>query len=514
MNSIYKSIAALLCAGTLLLSSCYKDDSNEDLVPVNKIGLSDPLTAAQMVVYQGDSLKLKPVLSQSLQKNLDDLEFTWLVYNSNGAVSLAAPREEIAKTYELKILLRPDLFTLGEPFILRLEAKDKQTGVSSYINYSILVGNKYATGWLVLEDKAGKGDLSFIFQDYTAEHGIYNDRNTAPITGPRKLEISTFPITDDISATGKRLYILAEQGSQEYNYLTMVKKFDYSFLFFSAPSVINPTVMTWTSQYTYSGVRSASLGIAINNGKLHSNLVGGFPGIKKWGDIALNPQGNRNYSLAPFVVGGETFPAIVYDNTDKRFYRVQAYNPTPVAGTLEAFPSGASTGVSSVFDMNNVGMTMLFQDSADVVNDYNAIMKDADGQPYLLRYKTKNSTAAPVITLGKTAMNAPGILNYSAASGSTSTPHIYYGNGNVLSRYETSSNTVVETYNFPAGEQITSIKYAKNFIDRSGAKLAVATWNGTEGKVYYFPINTVGAIGAYNKLVTGFSKIVDIVYKY
>ncbi|MEJ2882170.1 PKD-like family lipoprotein [Pedobacter sp. GR22-6] len=514
MNLTYKSISGLLFIGIITLSSCYKDDSNKEIQPINQIGLTDSKTASQMIVFQGDSLKLKPTLSQSMAQNQENLEFTWLLYNNNGAVSLAAPREELAKTYELKIQVKAETFTLGEPFILRLRVKDKKTEVSSFINYSILVGNKYATGWLLLEDKSGKGDLSFVFTDYTAEHGIYRDRNTADITGPKKLEITTFPVTDDISTTGKRMYILSDQGSQEYNYLTMVKKFDYSFLFFSAPAVQKPTVMTWTSQYTYSGVRSAAIGVAINDGKLHSNLVGGFPGVKKWGDVALNPQGNKNYSLAPYAVGGETFPAIVYDNTDKRFYRVQGYNPTPVAGTLEAFPSGASTGVSSVFDMNNVGMTMLFQDSADVVNDYNAIMKDANNLPYLLRYKTKNSTSAPVITLAKTAMNAPGILNYSAASGSTSTPHIYYGVGNALSRYETSSNAVVETYNFPAGENITAIKYAKAFIDRTGSKLAVATWNGTEGKVYYFSINTVGNIGTYTNVVKGFGKIVDLVYKY
>ncbi|TKC05975.1 PKD-like family lipoprotein [Pedobacter frigoris] len=514
MKFNYINIITLLFFGTVLLSSCYKDDSNTNIETINKVELSDPKTASQIIIYQGDSLKLKPTLSQSMAQNIENLEFTWLLYNNNGAVSLAAPRDEIAKTYELKIVVKPDVFTLGEPFIVRLKATDKQTGVSSYLNYNVMVGNKYAIGWLVLEDKAGKGDLSFIFTDYNAEHGIYNDRNTAAIIGPRKLEISPFPVTDDISATGKRLYILADQGSQEYNYLTMIKKFDYSFLFFSTPAVINPTVMTWTSQYTYSGVRSPALGVAINDGKLHSNLVGGFPGVKKWGDIALNPQGNRNYSLAPFAVGGETFPAIVYDNIDKRFYRIQAYNPTPVAGTLEAFPAGASTGVSSVFDMNNVGMTMLFQDSADVINDYNAIMRDSGNQPYLLRYKTKNTTAAPVITLAKTAINAPGILNFSAAAGSTSTPHIYYGTGNALFRYETSSNAVVETYNFPAGENITSIKYAKYFIDKTGAKLAVATWNGTVGKVYFFSINTVGAIGTYTNMVTGFNKIIDIAYKY
>lgn len=512
-NKIY-SILALI--GVLFFSRCSKDDSNKDIIPVNKIGVTDPKSATQIVIFQGDSLKLKPTLSQSMQKNLDQLEFTWILYNSNGAVSLAAPRVEMSKDYEFKFLVKADPFVLGEPFILRLGVKDKASGVSSYLNYSLLVGNKYGTGWMLLEDKAGKGDLSFVFPDFTAERGIYTDRNSSVITGPKKLEITTFPVTDDISVTGKRLYILADNGSIEYNYLTMVKKFDYGFLFFSVPAVQSPSLLTWTSQYTYSNVRSPSLGLAINNGHLHSNLVGGFPGVKKWGDVALNPSGNKNYSLAPYAVGGESYPGIVYDNTEKRFYRIQAYNPNPVAGTLEAFPSGSTSGVSdpAIFDMNNVGLTMIFQDSADVVHQYNSIMKSADNTPYLLRYKTVNTTASPIITLQKTLMNAPGILNFSAAAGSTLTPHIYYGNANVLSRYETSSNAIVDTYNFPAGENITSIKYAKYSSDRTGARLAVATWNGTTGKVYYFTISTTGSIGSYTNVVTGLNKVVDMAYKY
>ena len=506
------NVLALLFVATI--TGCYKDDSNNDIRPVNNIALSDPKAGAQLVVYQGDSLKLKPALTQTMKDNLGQLEFTWIVYNSNGAVSLAAPRVELSKSYELKYLVKGDPFILGEPYVVRIAVKDKETGVTSYLNYNILIGNKYGTGWMTLEDKSGKGDLSFIFPDYTAEHGIYTDRNTAVITGPKKLEITPYPVSEDISPTGKRIYILAENGSQEYNYLTMVKKFDFSFEFFNAPSVQKPVVMTWLSQYVYSGVRSASLGIVINDGKLHSNLVGGFPGVKKWGAVALNPAGNLNYSLAPFAVGGESYPAVVYDNLSKRFYHIVAYNPTAVAGSLQAFPSGSTSSVSTVFDMNNVGMTMAFQDSSEVMNEYNAVMKSDDNQPYLLRYKTKNTVSAPNLTLEKKLMNAPGILNHTAAAGSTSTPHLYYGVGNIISRYETSSNLVVETYNLPAGENVTAMKYAKYSSDRTGPKLAVATWNGTEGKVYYFNINNVGSIGAYTHVVTGFAKIVDLVYKY
>lgn len=511
----------IIFAGVLLtmsvISSCYKDDSNIDIQPINEIKLTDPAVGTQIVKFHGDSLKLKPTLSQSMTNRMDEFEFKWVFYQNNGSVSLASPRNEISNEFELKTVISGAEFALGEPYVFRLEVKDKKTGVASYINYNLLVGNRYTVGWLVLEEKTGAaGDLSFIFPDNTAEHNIYSSRNTTPLVGPRKLEITPFSVGDDISTTGKRLYILAQSGSQEFNYLTMVKKFDYSFLFFKAPTTINPTVLTWTSQYIYSGVRSPSLGIAINDGKLHSNLVGGFPGVKKWGDIAQNPDKNQNYSLAPFVVGGPTYPAIVYDNTSKRFYHIQAYNPSPVAGSLEPFPSGSTSNVSNpdVFNMNNVGMTMIFQDSTAVLHDYNAVMKSDDNRAYMLRYKTTNTTAAPIITLEKKLMDAPGILTYSAAVASTLTPMLYYANGNLLKRYETTSQTVRETYSLPAGETVTAMKFAKTMSGLQGPRLVIATWNGTVGKVYFFSPDPLGQIGAPTNTVTGFAKIVDLAYKY
>lgn len=508
INKKFSSV--LLLTGMVILSSCYKDESTLALTELNKVGLSDPKTLATIDVYQGQELNLKPTLSQSMNDKIDQLTFEWSVYDNSSTSSYVVPEAIISTEYELKYLVNGDPFTLGQRYLLRLTVTDKTTGLSSFLNYTILIANKYGTGWLVLEDKAGKGDLSFVFTDNSVEHGIYSDRNTAPLTGPKKLELTPFAITDDISASGKRLYILAENGSQEYNYLTMVKKFDYSFLFFSAPSVIKPQVMTWTSAAVNSANRYGGLGVAINNGKLHSNLVGGFPGIKKWGDIAFNAEGNTNYELAPFVTGGNSYPAIVYDNLSKRFFSVRGYSPTPIAGSLETFPSAASTE----FDMNNVGMTMIFQDSADVVKDFNAVMKSDDNQAYLLRYKTDKTDAAPRITISKKLMNAPGILNYTAASGSTSTPHLYYGNGNTVSSYETSSNTVVETYVFPAGEEVTSIKYAKYTSGSTSARLLVGTWNGTEGKLYYFTLSTSGGMGNYTNVFNGFGKIVDLAYKY
>lgn len=485
-------------------AGCIKDSSNESLSPIDELAVADPKADQTFTIFQNEILNLKPTITQSSGTDLSNLSFKWLAYDNSPQSNYTLPRSVLSEEYELNVIVNEPVFTLGQNYVIRLEVKNNVTGISEYFNYQVLVGNKYEKGWLILEEKAGQGDLSFIFPDNTTESNIYTTRNETPLIGPRRLEVSKNQITDDMSIPGKRLYILADQGSQEYNYLTMVKKFDFSYLFFSPPPVEDPQRMYWGN----------GLGIAINNHKFHSNLVGGFPGIKKWGDVALTERNDADYSLAPFVASGSSYPAIVYDNLHKRFYHVRAYNPSPVAGSLEVFPSGGTTGVSSVFEMNDVGMTMVFLDSAAVLNEYNAIMKTDDNQPYLLRFKTVNTAQAPNITLEKSSITAPGILDYTAATGSTTTPHIYYSNGSTVVNLETSSKAVVQQYDMPAGESVTFMRYVKSTADSNIPQLVVATWNGQEGKVYFFPISSNGNISQPSDTFAGFDRIVDIIYKF
>ncbi|HTG57541.1 MAG TPA: hypothetical protein VL943_14790, partial [Niabella sp.] len=113
------------------------------------------------------------------------------------------------------------------------------------------------------------------------------------------------------------------------------------------------------------------------------------------------------------------------------------------------------------------------------------------------------------------AMNAPGIVNATALASSTLTPHIFYAVGNKLHKYETTSNVSSEVFNLPAGETVTQMDYVRAAAGTGLQRLVVATWNGTEGKVYYFNISSVGDLGSnYTQVFNGFKKIIDFVYKY
>ncbi|MGV3766527.1 MAG: PKD-like family lipoprotein [Chitinophagaceae bacterium] len=499
MKSLFKIGTFLITGLCLAFAGCYKDDSTEANIQINELSLSDTAASKRINILFNDTLKLKPVLSQALGSDVSRLKFVWKAYDNSATQSYIVPFDTLGYAHELKAFIEAP-FVLGSDYRVTLTVTDTVAQTSAFISYNITINNIYGQGLMVLEDKAGTGDISFIFPDQSVEHGLYTKLNTTPLIKPRKLELTPFGVTDDISSSGKRLYILAESGSQEYNYTTMMKKFNFDVLFFNPPAVMNPQRITWVSSSTNLNSMSASLGVAINNNWVHSNLVGGFPGTKKWGAATVTPgqSGNLNYSLAPYIAGGTTYTAVVYDNLGKRFWSVGGNN-------LVAFPSTASTE----FDMNNVGMEMIFMDSASVVRNYNAVMKGSDGFPYLLRF----TTAANPATLGKLQMNAPGILSLKAATGATLTPHLYYSGDNVIRKYETTSNTTTDAYTFPASEQITFMKYQKAIPNGTGSRIMVATWNGTEGKLYYFPTTLTGELEPYTNVFSGFGKIVDAAYK-
>jgi hypothetical protein len=491
------TISSLLLA--VLMAGCYKDKGNYDYIAINKLSVSDTTNPVNLAITLGDSLKIKPVIEQSITKNEDSLSYEWMVFDNSPASSYAMPKVVLSTSRNLAIVVKDPPFALGQNYRLTYRVTDRNTGVSTAIYYNLTVVNKYATGWLILENKSSVGDLSMILPNGTLERGIYTSINANyPLTNPVKLELTPYQVTDGFSTTSRKIYLLTENNGVELSYQTMQRQWDYAYLFYGAPAVIRPSRIAWTMNNTYN---SPSQGVAINDGKVHANLVGGFPGEKKWGAALITAEGDYNYSIAPFIVGGTTYTSVVYDKTRKRFYQVGNT-------ALTNFPTAAST----LFDMNNVGMEMLYMDSANVTRHYNAVMKDSDNKPWLLNFKLAvASSDPPEITLQKTQMNAPGVLNMTAMASSTTTPHIYYATGNTVYRYESTSNTTVQQYTFPAGETVTQMKFHRQ--PGATSLLAAVTWDGTQGRLYFFEVSTVGNFGEYKNRYEGFGKIVDIGFK-
>ena len=501
MNLSLKPIYLTFILG-LSLWGCAKDKGNYDYKNLQKIEIQDQQVSGTIFVQQGASLKLSPNIN--LNGNSEDLSYEWFVYLNSPSASYIQDSTKIASTKELDYIVDPTIFTIGETYKLTYKVTNNQTGISSFYFYQLSISDLFTKGWMFLENKQGKADLSMILNDGTIYHDIYTFRNPgSPIYNPKCFTISHASITDDVGPSGKKYYIVGENDAVELDGTTMLKRFDYNFLFFAPPTTINPQYIAW------GGSSGNNIGMIVNNGHVHINMVGGFPGAKKFGAQLRSPENGYDYALAPQHISGntytDTYNVIMYDTMNKRFYGV-------TTSALNAIEDANQT--ANIFDMNDVGLDLIKLDSSNVTEIRNAIMKDEMGKGYLLQFRTLRNASNPSITVGKQEISSPGIAQAADVTASTLSPHLFYVYDSKIYRYEVTSNTFTVEYSLPSNEVVTKIKFQKHGYGNAIPRLIVTTWNGSEGKVYYFKVSQTGTIESLDKTYTGFGKIIDLAFKY
>ncbi len=486
----------------LTMYGCAKDKGNYEYQNVPKIEVNDQSIVGTIFIQQGSSLKLNPEIQ--LNGNNDDLTYEWFVYLNSPSASYVQDSTKISNTKNLDYIIDPNIFTIGETYKLTFKVTNNINGISSFHFYQLSISDIFTQGWMFLEDKSGKADLSMILNNGTVYHDIYSFRNSNhPIVNPKSFTISNASITDDVGPSGKKYYIVGQTDAVELDGTTMKKRFDYEYLFFSPPKIIKPSYIAW------GGSSGSNVGVLLNDGHVHINMVGGFPGAKKFGAQLRSPNNGYDYALAPQHISGnsytDTYNIIMFDTKNKRFYGV-------TTSALNSFDEANQN--SSIFDMNNVGLDLIKLDSSNITEIRNAIMKDDGGKGYLLQFRTLRNASNPSITVGKQEIISPGIAQASDITASTLSPHLFYENDGKLYRYEVTSNTYTIEYTLPSNEIATKIKFQKHGYGNSIPRLILSTWNGSEGKVYFFKINQTGAIESLDKTFSGFGKIIDLAYKY
>lgn len=485
-----------------MLAACTKDNNNfayeepidfqirDDVAGVIQIGLGETLT-----------------LSPDFDDSNGDYSYLWFAWRNNGAVGYREERDTLGTSKTLEAEIGSDYFIVGEPYRLTFKVTDNRTGISGFYFYDLRITNLYSEGWMVLEDQNGLADFSMLLPSGNVERGIYSLINPDyPIADPLMLSLSLGSVTDDVSPVGRKLYIAGTGDAVELDPLTFQRRFDFDFLFFTPPATRELSYIGWSGT-------SSSLGVIVNEGLLLTNMTGGFPGVKKFGTNMQAPGVEYDYEMAPFVANiGQytwsnqiiTYLHVMYDQRNKRFYNVTGEN-------IGTFPTNASN--TSIFDMNNVGLTMKYMAPSNTSNSHNAIMHEG-AQAYILQFSCLTTLGNPVITQSKRVMTAPNILETSASSiaSSTLSGHIFYGYGNTLYRYAINSNTNSAVHTFSGNEEIINVKFRD--LEDGGGQLLVATWDGQESKLYDFSLSSTGILTESDEPAKGgFARIVDMVYK-
>lgn len=200
--------------------------------------------------------------------------------------------------------------------------------------------------------------------------------------------------------------------------------------------------------------------------------------------------------LAPFIYipaamsSTTMFDAVCYDRLGQRFVmRPQS------SGTITNI-SPFTPQSSGIFDVNNIGMDILWFERGHNDYGYAVFQDDADARwLYLADFNKAMDNSIAVAKYEMTAL--PGITEARFYSTGSQGPVFLYATEKDIYTFDyTGSKTAVKINDsFGANEVITAMKVYKPYAttnrlrEADGRLLYVATWDGTEGRLYEFSLN-------------------------
>lgn len=533
------------------LTACYEDKGNYDYTELNEISVVSPAAGTYFAIDRYDTLHIEPQLAFTQDVMADDqLEFLWEMYlddwANTEAKAVVLGRERVLDT----MISRPASTT---NYALVLTVTEKKTGAAYRTKYSVAIQPSVLSGLMVLQDDNGRCRLDYLASTYaepsfTANrhikdvYAVNNDGSSLAGT-PRGVSFSLVE-KSSYEPQVKNLYVwtdrqVARISSSDFS----VEHLDND-LFMVAPKKIDVTNIDRSARYSYCT-------IMINDGQAHAlnqqaTMSFGYqfsrelkPNSSLTGDMQF-----ERFVYEPDLFGSQSgYSAILYDKLGKRFVKVaSSYDVEPV---IFAFNQQEEDNINSLFDVNHVGLDMIWMG-----RNYGSIVCAVftDGvKRYLYRMRFNITSTTTDSSSGEEIINpmvyrqAYGKDDFSAATEGDQARCFECGRF-AANTFMYASSRNIYTYDFnahraillndplPEGEEITSIRiynveyYTANLQSVSGTLLYVATWNGTEGKIYEFPINRTtlrfnnrddadGNLKAPYQVFSGFGKVVDMCVK-
>lgn len=489
MKYLYRilSIAIIM----VITYSCQKDNNNYNYKELNTLSVTKDTSSYEVV--QRDMLIIDPVIEES-NPGKSSYTYEWLVYKATDIldynITAANPANKAIKLSEEKKLAVEIKLAPGN-YIVQLIITDTKTNLKTFDRSTVTVNGKFYDGWLVTTNKAGKAIVSFIRKDDEVFQDVVGASN------------------DGLTLSGKGLAAFSGVQAQleTVNVFTNQEFYsfsanDFSLIGKSGNLMEAPIAPIVAPHYAINNINFDQY--IVSNGNVYGALTP-YGGGGKYSDKFNGPD----YSVFPFFMTGTRAYTLFYDNKGKRFLQ-NSYNKR----SLLAFPS--ITGDDKKYDVSNVGKTAIAIDKGPS-NEYFLVMKD-DADYYLYSILPNNASPAGMKQVMTTT--APEIALATSFAMSEANRQLYYGVGNKIYIYDILGNSAKLAYQFPANTRVKDLKMFKSKgWGKSDAlfnkRLVAATYNGSEGEVYYFDLLPIGDIenATYRKKFGGFGEIEQINYR-
>lgn len=478
-------MSCLILIMAILPVACLEDKGNYDYVDLLEFRVDTAGVNQRLSVQQFNTLQVPSHLVYAGNKS--ELTFTWSLYKS-GTGQNDNPSTLLATTedFNQQVTAKPGTY------VLEFVAKNTNTGEIAGNRYSLTIESVVGIGLLVLYDKGGQADIDIVrtpvlntaLTNTSVTRNSYTKVNTSLIKGqPRQL-----------AYTSNYTYLLTDKTAIRLSNEDLTQLDDFNSMFFNPPSVESPT---------YYMLRNNE--ILINDGQVYF--------------IALGNDNGKHYFPEPKIMQGDTYYAelgttvlgsgpFCFDSKGHRFIWCGLWSgeflPCTDTKLLNINRDITALYVGFRPDTNGVNAYGFFKDPSD-----------SSKRSLMVIEATVNSSASKLLA-DIDISGCPEANEMQDIMTTTNSPMFYYRSNKSVYVCPISIDQAVcvpptaPLFTCGANETITDIQLL------NGNKiLAIATWNGSEGKLQLF--NTDIASGATDstplETFTGFGKIVDIQYK-
>ena len=296
----------------LLVASCYDDKGNYTYQEVNTLDAS--LNKVYSVRLDKDTtVTIIPQLSQSLQENEDNLEYTWLHSTTNHNFYGHGKFDTVGLEQNLNFHIDPEAKNLAYAHYFRLNVYDRITDIEYPVNTTIELIKPYVGSWMILHRKNGQtelGSVEYIGGDIVVQEDAYYEETGKRFTGkPQALMSYTTSCKYYGTGSGWNMFTVITDDPVESGVYCQWKHFEKkdSLTRMVAPLAQNSFDFQHITLADGDGTASALL---LSGGMLYQS-----PRAGKIYEPAADLEGEVNITLASKISNN----ALLYDEAGHRF---------------------------------------------------------------------------------------------------------------------------------------------------------------------------------------------------
>ena len=470
----------------LLVASCYDDKGNYTYQEVNTLDVS--LNKVYSVRLDKDTtVTIIPQLSQSLQENEDNLEYTWLHSTTNHNFYGHGKFDTVGLEQNLNFHIDPEAKNLAYAHYFRLNVYDRITDIEYPVNTTIELIKPYVGSWMILHRKNGQtelGSVEYIGGDIVVQEDAYYEETGKRFTGkPQALMSYTTSCKYYGTGSGWNMFTVITDDPVESGVYCQWKHFEKkdSLTRMVAPLAQNSFDFQHITLADGDGTASALL---LSGGMLYQS-----PRAGKIYEPAADLEGEVNITLASKISNN----ALLYDEAGHRFafyyntsdgLGVKKYDPLYFSESeentnlIKAIPT-RDGNVSAVNpnklpeDQKVLYLGTGYQYASAWTSVYAYALAKNDTRCFVYEFNPRGFNYSDNASFnGYYTINIPQGLDESAVFASTP-PYsglLFYASGNTVYRldFKQAGGKATAIYT-DAGGKAVKMKFAKRYLSSSNA---------------------------------------------